>query len=361
VLKKLDIYIIKKFLGTFFFIIGIFILITIVFDVSEKIDDFLDNNAPAEAIIFDYYCTFIPWLYSVLSALIIFLAVIFFTSKLAANNEIVAVLSSGISFNRFLRPYAIAGGLLFFISLFTNHFLIPISNQRKLAFEHLYYSNDLHYEIGSNIHRIIKPGTDMYISNYGRMTNTGYNFSIRELTPDGELKRMFSADRVVWDSLKSKWVAKTWRERIINGIQEKETRGESKDTILPFSPDDFSEKPNTVQTMNYFEITQFIEEEEAKGSNLIKRYKIELHKRTAVPFSILILTLIGACISSRKIKGGLGMHLVYGIGLGLVYVFLSRVGEVFATNSGLSPILAVWLPNIFFTGVAFFIYKIAPK
>ncbi len=359
-LKKIDTYIIKKFLGTFFFIIGIFILITIVFDVSEKIDDFLGNNAPVEAIIFDYYCTFIPWLYSILSALIIFLAVIFFTSKLASTNEIVAILSSGISYQRFLRPYLIAGGLLFLVSLFTNHFVIPISNKTKLEFENKYYRDDQNIDVGSNIHRILSPGVDMYISNYGKNTNTGYNFSIRKME-NGELKSIFSADRIVWDTLKTKWVAKTWRERTLNGVEEKEVRGDSKDTIFPFSPEDFSSKPSSIQTMNYFEISQFIDEEEKKGSNLVKRFRLELHKRTAIPFSILILTLIGACISSRKIKGGLGMHLVYGIGLGLVYVFLSRVGEVFATNSSLSPVVAVWLPNMFFAFIALFIYKNAPK
>jgi lipopolysaccharide export system permease protein len=360
VLKKIDIYIIKKFLGTFFFIIGIFILITIVFDVSEKIDDFLGNNAPVEAIIFDYYCTFIPWLYSILSALIIFLAVIFFTSKLASTNEIVAILSSGISYQRFLRPYFIASLLLFAISLFTNHFVIPISNKTKLEFENRYYRDDQNIDVGSNIHRILSPGVDMYISNYGKNTNTGYNFSIRKME-NGELKSMFSADRICWDTLKGKWIAKTWRERTLNGVEEKEIRGDSKDTIFPFSPEDFSSKPSSIQTMNYFEISRFIDEEEKKGSNLVKRFRLELHKRTAIPFSILILTIIGACISSRKIKGGLGMHLVYGIGLGLVYVFLSRVGEVFATNSSLSPIVAVWLPNMFFAFIAFFIYKNAPK
>ncbi len=359
-LKKIDIYIIKNFLGTFFFIIGIFILITIVFDVSEKIDDFLGNNAPVEAIIFDYYCTFIPWLYSILSALIIFLAVIFFTSKLASTNEIVAILSSGISYQRFLRPYLIAGGFLFLVSLFTNHFVIPISNKTKLEFENKYYRDDQNIDVGSNIHRILSPGVDMYISNYGKNTNTGYNFSIRKME-NGELKSMFSADRIVWDTLKTKWIAKTWRERTLNGVEEKEVRGDSKDTIFPFSPEDFSSKPSSIQTMNYFEISQFIDEEERKGSNLVKRFRLELHKRTAIPFSIMILTLIGACISSRKIKGGVGMHLVYGIGLGLVYVFLSRVGEVFATNSSLSPVVAVWLPNMFFAFIALFIYKNAPK
>ncbi len=279
---------------------------------------------------------------------------------MASNNEIVAILSSGTSFNRMLRPYMIAAGFLFLVSIFTNHFIIPITNKTKLEFEKRYYRDDLHIEIGSNIHRIIKPGVNLYISNYGSHTNTGYNFSIQEM--EGEtLKKIFSADRIVWDSLKGKWSAKIWRIKTFNGVFEKELKGESKDTLLPFLPEDFDDKPNSIQTMNYFEISRFIEEEEKKGSNLVKRFKLELHKRTAIPFSILILTVIGACISSRKVKGGLGMHIVYGISLGLVYVFLSRVGEVFATNSGLSPVFAVWLPNIFFTAISFIIYKRAPK
>lgn len=359
-MKKLDYYIIRKFLGTFFFIIGIFILITIVFDVSEKIDDFLDRNAPLEAIVFDYYCTFIPWLYSTLNALIVFLAVIFFTSKLAGNNEIMAILSSGISFNRMLRPYMISAIFLFVLSIFINHFLIPITNQRKLDFENKYYHDSNHIDLGSNIHRKLKPDVYMYISNYGSYSKTGYNFSIDQMK-DGQLIRQFKAERLVWDSADGKWSAKSWRERTIDGLNETFISGDSKDTALSFLPEDFSDKPNQISTMNYFEITQFIEEERQKGSGFVKRYELELHKRTAIPFSIIILTIIGVSISSRKIKGGLGMHLVYGISLGLIYVFLSRVGEVFATNTNLPSSFAVWVPNIFFSAVAYFIYKFAPK
>jgi len=359
-MKKLDLYIIKKFLGTFFFIIGIFILITIVFDVSEKIDDFLDHNAPLKAIVFDYYCTFIPWLYSTLNALIVFLAVIFFTSKMASNNEIMAILSSGISFNRMLFPYMLSAVFLFVVSIFINHFIIPITNQRKLDFESKYYHESNHIDLGSNIHRKLKPDVFLYISNYGNFSKTGYNFSIDQMK-NGQLVRQFKAERLVWDTLTGKWSAKSWRERTLDGLKETFKSGESKDTALSFRPEDFSEKPNLISTMNYFEITQFIDEEKQKGSAFVKRYELELHKRTAIPFSIIILTLIGVSIASRKIKGGLGMHLVYGISLGLVYVFLSRVGEVFATNTNLPSAFAVWLPNIFFSVVAYFIYKFAPK
>ncbi|MFM7021934.1 MAG: LptF/LptG family permease [Flavobacteriales bacterium] len=359
-MKKLDLYIIKKFLGTFFFIIGIFILITIVFDVSEKIDDFLDREAPLEAIVFDYYCTFIPWLYSTLNALIVFLAVIFFTSKLAGNNEIMAILSAGISFNRMLKPYMLTATLLFALSLFINHFVIPITNKRKLDFENRYYHDSNHIDLGNNIHRKLQPDVFMYVSTYGSYSKTAYNFSLDQMK-DGKLFKQFKADRIIWDSASTMWVAKSWRERTIDGMRESFRSGDSKDTTWGFRPEDFSDKPNQISTMNYFEITDFIEEEEQKGSAFVKRYQLELHKRTAIPFSIIILTVIGVSISSRKIKGGLGMHLVYGISLGLIYVFLSRVGEVFATNTNFSPAFAVWIPNIFFTAVAWFIYKLAPK
>ncbi len=359
-MKKLDVYIIKKFLGTFFFIIAIFILITIVFDISEKIDDFLDREAPLKAIVFDYYCTFIPWLYSMLNALIVFLAVIFFTSKLASNNEIVAILSSGISFNRLLRPYLISAVMLLILSIFINHFLIPITNLRKLDFENKYYHDTGHIDPGVNIHRKLKPDLFLYISNYGVISKTGYNFGLDQLK-NGQLISQFKAERLVWDTTSGKWSAKNWRIRTIDGLNETFEYGNSKDTVLSFHPADFSDKPNLIATMNYFEMTKFIEEEKQKGSGFVKRYELELHKRTAIPFSILILTIIGVCISARKIKGGLGMHLVYGISLGLIYVFLSRVGEVFATNTSLPSVFAVWLPNLFFSVVAYFIYRFAPK
>lgn len=356
-LKILDKYILKKFLGTFGLTISLFILIAVVFDISEKIDDF--DQFSTKEIIVDYYFAFIPWLYNLLTPLLVFIAVIFFTSKMANSTEIIPILTSGISFNRFLRPYFIGASILFLLALFMSHFLIPISNVSKIEMEQKIYSHSRRIKT-HNIHREIKKNTYIYVNNYSKSSDNAFNFRLEKII-DGKLTYRFFASNLKWDHKRNLWVAKNWNERYINGSKEILTQGSIKDTTFSFNYKEFHRTPYAVATMDFFDIQEYIAIEKARGSEHIKMYEEELVKRTSNPFSIFILVLIGVCISSKKIKGGTGMHLVKGIGLALIFVFLDKIANVFAVNTPISTSVALWIPNILFSIIAIFIYRSAHK
>lgn len=356
-IKKLDKYILSKFLGTFFLIIALFILIAVVFDISEKVDDF-DKFTIGE-IIFDYYFSFIPWLYNLLTPILVFIAVIFFTSQMANKTEIIPILASGISFNRFLRPYLIGASFLFTLAFLMSHFLIPKTNKKKVEMENIIYSNS-HMIDNTNVHKEIEPGVYIYMKNYSKKSDIGYGFKLDKIN-HGELTYQFTATNIKWDHNTNRWIARNWSERIINGKEEILKQGASIDTVFNFTYHEFHKSPYIIETMDFFEIDEFIEEERAKGSVYVKIFELELIKRTSNPFSIFMLTLIGACIAAKKVKGGTGMHIVYGLSLALLYIFLGKIAETFAVKTAIPTVLAVWIPNIIFIGVTYLIYKKAPK
>ena len=358
-LKKLDYYILRKFLGTFFFIITLFILIAVVFDISEKIDDFLDEEVTIKEIVFDYYLSFIPWIYSTLAPLLVFISVILFTSKMASQTEIIPILSSGISFNRFLRAYIVGAVFLFVVSLFMSHFVIPKTNQNKIDFENKIYFGQNNFD-NNNINKEISPNHYLALRTYSKAADIGYDFKY-DIIENGELTYRFAASTIKWDPEKNRWIAQNWHERkLVNG-QLGLKQGAVKDTVFEFTNKEFQKENQIISTMNYFELKEFIISEKAKGSIYTKSYEMEQIKRTSVPFSIIILTFIGVCIASKKSKGGTGSDIAYGLALAASYVFLGKVGEVFAINTPISLELAVWIPNILYSIVAIFIYKLAPK
>jgi len=356
-LKILDKYILKKFLGTFALTISLFILIAVVFDISEKIDDF--DQFTISEIIFDYYFGFIPWLYNLLTPLLVFIAVIFFTSKMANNTEIIPILTSGISFNRLLRPYLIGATLLFLLALIMSHFLIPISNVSKIEMEQKIYYHSRRVK-NHNIHREIEKNTYIYVNNYSKTSDNAFNFRLEKII-NGKLTYSFSASNLKWDHQRNLWIAKNWNERYINEKDETLKQGSVKDTTFSFTYKEFHRSPFEVATMDFFDIKDYIEIETARGSEHIKMYEEELIKRTSNPFSIFILVIIGVCISSKKIKGGTGMHIVKGIGLALVFVFLDKIANVFAINTPIPTNVALWIPNMIFALIAIAIYQKAHK
>jgi lipopolysaccharide export system permease protein len=359
-MKKLDLYILKKFLGTFFFMISLFVIIAIVFDISEKIDDFLEKEAPLKAIITQYYFSFIPWLYSILSSLLIFLAVILFTSTMAQRNEIVAILASGTSFKRMLLPYLISATLLFSISIYLSNFIIPITNGMKLDFENQYSKSHGSNLSTQNIHREIEPGTFIYMKNFNNRRLIGYKFSMEKIE-HGKVTEFLRAEQIRWDTLKTKWVIENYHVRDIIDGKEILHKGMRKDTTLNFHPSNFSSKVNFIEALNYHELTEYIEEEKARGSKRVKFYEFEHFKRFAIPFSIFPLTLLAVSLASQKMKRGMGLHLTIGISLALVYVFLGKIAEVFCIQGGLPADWAVWTPNLIFVVIAGIFYWKAPK
>jgi lipopolysaccharide export system permease protein len=356
---KLDWYIIKKFLGTFFFSISLILIIVVVFDISEKVDDFFESEAPFRAILFDYYLNFIPYFGNLFSPLFTFIAVIFFTSKMAGNSEIISILTSGVSFNRFLRPFLLSAVLLCVLSFVLGNFIIPASNQLRLDFEYEYLKSP-YKNRDKDIHMQIEPGTFIYIESYNIQKNIGYKFSIENFEKN-ELKKKLYSSYIEWDEQKEKWTIYNYIEREINGLYEEINKGEQKDTVLNLRPKDFNFRLSMVETMNYYELNSFIDKEKMKGSKNLVFHLIEKHKRIAFPFATIILTLVAVAMASRKVKGGIGLHLGIGLLISFSYILFMQISTTFATNGDLSPIVAVWIPNLMFSLLAVYLLRKAPK
>lgn len=359
-LKKIDIYIIKKFLGTFFFTLLLVVCVIIVFDLSEKLEDFIKNEAPLKAILFDYYLNLVPYFANMLSPLFIFISVIFFTSKMASNSEIVAILSGGVSFKRLLRPFMICAFFLAGLSYYLNNFLIPDANKKRLAFEEVYYRNKLR-NYAHDIHMKIDDNTYIYMSNFVVDLNLGNNFSIERFNEKGELEYKLLSDNVKWDSTINKWSITNYVERHIDGLNETITKGTRKDTAINLKPEEFKRRNSYITAMDFFELNDFIKEQKFKGSQQVVLYEIEKQQRAAYPFATFVLTLIGVSISSRKVRGGIGLHIGLGLLISFSYILFMRVSSTFAINSGIPVIIAVWIPNFLYCFLALYLLKKAPK
>lgn len=359
-LSIIDMYIIRKFLGTFVFSILLILSIAIIFDFSEKIDDFLENGAPFRAVLFDYYLNFIPYFAVLFSSLFTFISVIFFTSKMASNTEIIAILSSGMSFKRLVRPYMIAATVIAAFSFIMSDYVIPGSNQKKIDFEEKYiHKRPVSFD-QRNIHRQIQPGVFVYMESYSNYSMAGQNFSI-ERYEEGILVSKLISDQIVWDSTKSKWNIRKYYIRDYDGMNETITEGVSVDTTLRMHPTEFARRPNIVETMSLRELNEFIKDAKMKGETNLIMYQIERYKRVAYPFATYILTIMGLAVSSRKIRGGLGLHLGIGLALSFSYILFIQFSSQFSIGGAMPPGIAVWLPNIIFAFVAFYLYVKAPK
>jgi lipopolysaccharide export system permease protein len=358
-MQKLDWYIIKKFLGTFFFTLTLILLIVIIFDISEKIDDFLEHEVSVKSIIVDYYFNFIPFFGNLFSPLFIFISVVFFTSKMANNSEIIAILNSGMSFNRLLKPFMISAVILGVLSFILGNFIIPPSNSERINFENKYLKNK-YYSNEKNIHMQILPGQYIYMESFNSKREIGYKFTLENFK-EGKLISKLKANYVQFDSISQKWQVNNYEVRVFLNDKESITQGDKLDTTLNLHPKEFRKRASLVETMNMFELNDYITEEELKGSEQLVYHKIEKHRRTAFPFASLILTLIAVAISSRKAKGGIGIHLGIGILIAFTYILFMQVSTTFATNSNLAPALAVWIPNLCYMVLAgVLLYKV-PK
>lgn len=359
-MKKLDLYIIRKFLGTFFFCLVLILCIVVIFDVSERLEKFIERDAPLNRIIFEYYLNFIPYFANIFSSLFTFIAVIYFTSKMAYDTEIIAILSTGISFRRFLRPYMISAAFIATLSFCLNAFIIPNANKVRNDFSREFiwktFSNR-----EENIHRQIASGTYIYMSNYSVSSNIGYDFSIEQFNGDTLVSKLTSS-RIVWNEEKGKWSIYNWRQRELTGDKEQYTTGQQIDTTMVFTPAEFSEDPKRIkEQLTLSELLEYIDRQTMRGSSNVTEFKIEKYKLASNVVATFILTLIGVSISSRKIRGGMGLHLGLGILISFTYILFMQFSTTFATNGSMSPLLAVWLPNIVYSFIAFFVYRTAPK
>lgn len=358
-IKILDRYIIRKFLGTFFFALGLIILIAIVFDISEKIDDFLERKAPMHAIVFDYYLNFIPYFGNLFSPLFIFISVIYFTSRMANNTEVVAILGSGVSFTRFLMPYMAAAAILAGLSWYLNNWVIPHSNKERLAFESQYIKNPYTFS-GRHVHRQITPGQFIYFESYNNIDKIGYQFSFEKFDK-GEMTFKLLSEKILWDSTKNKWQVENYFIREIDGMQEEIRQGYRMDTTFAFDPAEFSRRENYIESMDIAALNKFIEQEKIRGSEEMPFYLVEKYRRTSFPFATFILTLIGASLSSKKVRGGIGVQIGLGILISFSYIMFMQISTTFATKGSMSPLLAVWIPNFVFAFVAAYFFRRALK
>jgi len=372
-LKILDKYILKRFIGTFFFSISLMLCIFIVFDISEKLQDFVSSKVPVKEIIFDHYLNFIPYYGNLFSPLFTFIAVILFTSKMAYKTEFVAILSSGTSFKRILRPYMIGASLITIMSLILNHFIIPKSNRVRIGFEDKYINNGYNTE-ERNIHRQISPGTSLYMADYDNFSNTAHNISIEKIANNKQIS-ILKAESMKWDSLGSSWfLTNVFERELIYAAIDSAKAGKQKHVYkethrfnptktikIDFLPKDMVRFQSKIEVLPFFELKEFIAKEKLKGSSRIEFFEVEMYKRTAFPFATFILTIIGVSISSRKIRGGVGLHIAVGLVLSCIYILFMHVSTTFATSGLAQPLIAVWIPNIIFSFVAFFLYKKAQQ
>ncbi|MBN1950157.1 MAG: LptF/LptG family permease [Bacteroidales bacterium] len=359
-MKKIDLYIIRKYLGTYFGAIILIVIIAVIFDLSEKMDEFIENEAPLKSIIMDYCLNFIPYFAVLFAPLFSFIAVIFFTSRMAYNTELIAILSSGVSFPRLLIPYFTAGIFIMVFNMALGNYVIPGANRIRFEFNERYYHKEPVRFIADDVHKQISPGVFVYLGSYTSRTNFGTKFSM-ERFEKGMLKSKLFAEEIRWDSLTSVWKIKNYYIRNYSDTGQTLISGARMDTLLNLSPDEFLLRDNVAETMNLQALNKFIQKMRLQGSTRVNSLLVERHKRFSFPFSTLILTLIGVSVSSRKVKGGIGMHIGIGMLISFTYILFQQFSTQFAITGAMSPFLATWLPNFLFAIVALFLYRIAPK
>lgn len=358
-MKMLDWYIIKKYLSTFFLAIVLIICIAVIFDLTEKVDDIIERQVPAKVLILDYYLNFIPFFVNLFSPLFVFVSVIFFTSKMASRTEVIAILAGGVSFYRFLRPFLLASFLITMLTFWLGNYIIPHANARRIQFEYSYLKN-VKYANYQNVFKQIKPNEILFVESYDEETQSAFRFSIEKFQ-NKNLVYKLNADVMKWNPASESWILENYRIRKFNNEKESLRTGFKLDTILDFKPTEFKGLKSEVEMMNLTELNQFIDEETQKGSNMVDAYKLEKYKRLAFPFATIVLTFIAVPLAARKVRGGIGLNMGIGLGIAFLFIFFMQISSVFATEGGVNPAIAVWIPNILFGLVALYLLFKAPK
>ena len=358
----LDWYIIKKFIGTYIYAILLIISIAIVFDFNENLSKFTQYHAPWRAIIFDYYANFVPYYSNLFSPLFVFIAVIFFTSKLAGNSEIISMMAAGMSIRRLMRPYMISCVLIAGLTFYLNSFVIPHGTVIRQNFETL-YRNSKKNTSAENVQLQVAKNTVAYIQHYDDQYKRGYGFSLVKFK-DKKIVSHMTAMEIQYDTVadtKYHWKVSNWKIRTLKGLKEHIQSGASKDTVLLMEPTDLVYSKGQQETFTSPELLNYISKQTSRGSGNVVQYEVEFHKRIAMSFSSFILTIIGLSLSSRKRKGGMGLYLGIGLALSFGYIMLQTVSATFAIQADTPPILAAWIPNIIFAIIAYFCYRHAPS
>ena len=356
----IDRYILKKYLSTFFYAVLLFTLIAIFIDISEKIDDFIKKKPPLSVLIFDYYIYFIPYFMGLFSAVFVFLSTLFFNSKLAQNTEIIAILNSGLQYPRFLKPYLLGSSVLFVVFLLLNTQILPICDKYRLKFEDDWIHDNVQTQ-NNNIFNMLDDNNIIHMESFNYKDSVGFNFTL-EAFRDGKLVERTFANRLIWNKEKNCWTFEGYVRRLFNPLQKEFlVKGLKMDTTLKISPDEFIVKTNYVSSMTNPELNEYIRKETEKGNPKVGKYKVELYKRTIVPVSFFVLTLLAVAVSSRKSRGGTGFHLGIGIIVTFVYLLLIQIFNTMGNSGVMVPWVAVWIPTIVFFFIALVLLKRAPK
>lgn len=361
-ISRIDRYLIVKFLGTYIFSILLIISIAVVFDFNENLDRFMQHNAPFDKLIFEYYLNFIPYYSNLFSALFVFISVIFFTSKLADNSEIIAMMSTGMSFKRIMRPYLIGATIIAIFTYMLGAYVIPRGTSTRLNFENTYkkkkivtYAQDIQLEVDT--------GVIAYIERFERSNKTGYHFSLDKFV-DKKLVSHLTASTITYDTLsdvKYHWTIRDYTVRELKGLKEYISYGNRTDSIIKMEPKDFLISEGQEATMTSPELKEYIQRQKNRGFANIKQFEVEYYKRIAMSFAAYILTIIGLSLSAQKRKGGMGMYMGLGLALSVSYILFQTISSSFAINANVPPIIAVWIPNIVFIFIALYLFKKAPK
>ena len=361
-INKLDWYIIKKFIGTYIYAIVLIISLSIVFDINENLAKFTQYHAPLRAIVFDYYVNFVPYFSNLFSALFVFIAVIFFTSKLAGNSEIIAMLASGVSFRRLMRPYMISCVLISAVSYYLSAYVIPHGTVIRQNFETL-YKNKKKNTAAENVQLQVGDGVIAYIQFYDNRAKKGYGFCLDKFE-NKKLVSHMTATEIQYDTIsesKNHWTAYNWRIRELKGLREDITHGMKKDTLIMIEPTDWVYSKGQQETFTSPHLLEYISKQQTRGSGNVVQYEVEYHKRIASAFASFILTTIGLSLSSRKRKGGMGMYIGIGLVLSFGYIMLQTVSATFAIQANVPAIIAAWIPNLLFSIIAYICYRKAPN
>lgn len=361
-LSRIDRYLIAKFLGTYIFAIALIISIAVVFDFNENLDRFMQNKAPMEKVFFEYYLNFIPYYSNLFSPLFVFIAVIFFTTKLADNSEIIAMMSNGMSFKRIMRPYMISAAIIAIATFLLGAYVIPEGNVTRIKFENT-YKRKRQVNYARNVQLEVDSGVIAYIERFENYNKTGYHFSLDKFV-DKKLVSHLTASSITYDTLSDErchWTIKDYTIRELKGMREFITRGNRKDSIIQMEPSDFLISKGQESTLTSPTLKAYIDRQKQRGFANIKQFEVEYHRRIAMSFAAFILTIMGLSLSVRKRKGGMGMHLGIGLALSVSYILFQSISSTFAINSNVPPALAVWIPNILFAFIAFYLYKKAPR
>ena len=361
-LKRLDRYIINKFIGTYIYSIVLIISIAIVFDVNENLAKFSTYGAPLKAIVFDYYANFVPYFSNLFSPLFVFIAVIFFTSKLAGNSEIIAMLAAGVSFKRLLRPYMISAALIAVVNFCLGAYVIPKGTIVRQDFE-AKYKNSKRTTSATNVQLMVGPGIIAYMQQYDDRTKMAFGFSLDKFE-NKKLVSHMTASSLRYDSISDTryhWKAQNWKIRTLKGLKEEITSGATLDTLIMMEPMDLVFSKGQQETLTSPELRHYISKQIDRGSGNVVQYEVEYHKRIATSFASFILTIIGVSLSSRKRKGGMGLYLGIGLALSFTYILLQTISATFAINANTPPMLAAWIPNLLYVFIAYFCYRQAPN